>query len=101
AIREFRSKPPGSIYIIPLKLSECELPNLEIDGTRRLRDLKWIDYFPSTKRTQAFKSLLESIHGIRERPTDSSSRKKSKASRVGKSPWVINGPEALNRLEML
>ncbi len=51
--REFRmaltnaaNKPPGSIYIIPIRLDECEIPNLrQEEYGLNLRDIHWLDYW--------------------------------------------------------
>jgi hypothetical protein len=34
AIKVFRQMPPGSTFIFPVRLSECEIPSVEIDATR-------------------------------------------------------------------
>ncbi len=51
--REFKTalsyaadRPPSSIYIIPLRFDECEIPNLRQDEYGlNLRDLHWLDYW--------------------------------------------------------
>jgi len=45
-------KPEGTIFVIPLKLEDCEVP-------RRLRAWQWVDYFPVDHRTWAYQRLLE------------------------------------------
>ena len=65
--REFRmaltyaaDRPPSSIYIIPLRFDECEIPNLRQDEYGlNLRDLHWLDYweadgFDNLERAIAF-----------------------------------------------
>jgi hypothetical protein len=47
-------KPEGSIFIIPLKLEECQIP-------RRLRSLHFLEYFPKEKKAKAFRRLIEGI----------------------------------------
>jgi hypothetical protein len=47
-------KPEGTIFVVPLRLDECELP-------RRLRSWHYVDYFPSEGRDQAYKRLLRSL----------------------------------------
>ena len=46
-------KPMGLIYIVPVRLEECEPP-------RRLRELQYVDYFDSQRNTLP-KSLLDSL----------------------------------------
>ena len=46
ALDAYAEKPPGSIYLIPLKLEDCEVPDLQREELGiRLRDLQWVDYF--------------------------------------------------------
>jgi hypothetical protein len=47
-------KPEESIFIIPLRLDECELP-------RRLRAWHYVDYFPAERRSRAYQRLLKSL----------------------------------------
>ena len=47
-------KPDGTIFIIPLRLEECELP-------RRLRSLQYVDYFPAGQQERAYPRLLQSL----------------------------------------
>jgi hypothetical protein len=47
-------KPEDTIFVIPLKLEECEVP-------RRLRAWQWVDYSPKDYRLTAYKRLLESL----------------------------------------
>jgi len=47
-------KPEETIFIIPLRLDDCELP-------RRLRSLHYVDYFPAGKSDQVYKKLLQSL----------------------------------------
>jgi hypothetical protein len=48
-------KPEETIFIIPLRLDDCELP-------RRLRSLHYVDYFPDEKRGQVYQRLLQSLN---------------------------------------
>ncbi|MEW6401387.1 MAG: SUMF1/EgtB/PvdO family nonheme iron enzyme [Chloroflexota bacterium] len=47
-------KPEGTLYIIPVRLEECEPP-------RRLRPWQYADYFPKEGRERAFQRLLVSL----------------------------------------
>lgn len=48
-------KPEGTIFIIPLRLDDCELP-------RRLRSWQYVDYFPHDHRKRAHQRLVQSLH---------------------------------------
>jgi hypothetical protein len=68
--REFRSalatyaeKPPGSIYLIPLKLDDCEIPDFQFPQLGvGLRDIQWLDYW----RPEGFERLARAIEASRE-----------------------------------
>ena len=47
-------KPEGTIFIIPLRLDDCDVP-------RRLRSWQYVDYFPSEKRKVSIQRLLQSL----------------------------------------
>jgi hypothetical protein len=57
AITVYREHPPGSIFLIPLRLSECDIPLIEIDATRTLDRLQYIDLFAPDGVSQLVKSL--------------------------------------------
>lgn len=46
AIEEYRLLTPGSIYLIPVRLSDCEIPPIELTPTRTLQDRHCEDLFP-------------------------------------------------------
>lgn len=44
ALAAFVERPPGSIYLIPVRLNDCEVPELAIpDRGVSLRDIHWVD----------------------------------------------------------
>lgn len=47
-------KPEGTIFIIPLRLDDCDLP-------RRLRSWQYVDYFPVDRREWSYRRLLQSL----------------------------------------
>ena len=47
-------KPEGAIFVIPLRLDDCELP-------RRLRSWQYVDFFPEDHRQRAYQKLLQSL----------------------------------------
>jgi hypothetical protein len=48
-------KPEETIFIIPVRLEDCELP-------RRLRARHYVDYFPAEKEEQAYQRLLQALN---------------------------------------
>ncbi len=47
-------KPEETIFIIPIRLDDCELP-------RRLRTRQYVDYFPAERGEQAYQRLLQAL----------------------------------------
>lgn len=47
-------KPEGTIYILPVRLDDCERP-------RRLRSIQGVDYFPPERREWAYARLRQSL----------------------------------------
>ncbi len=44
ALSAFAERPPGSIYVIPVRLDDCDVPDLDIpDLELNLRDIQWVD----------------------------------------------------------
>ena len=58
ALTEYAQKPPGSIYLIPLKLEPCEIRDIQLAQVGvGLRDLHWLDYWES----DGFEQLVRAI----------------------------------------
>ena len=58
ALDTYAEKPPGSIYLIPLKLEDCEVPDIGLEPLGvRLRDLHWVDYW----EPDGFENLVRAI----------------------------------------
>ena len=48
ALNTYAEKPPGTIYLIPLKFDDCQVPNIEIHSFNvSLSELQWLDYWKS------------------------------------------------------
>jgi len=61
AIDIFRHYTLGSIFIVPVRFSECVIPPLEIDATRTFDRLQYVDLFPRAKRAAGLKRLLAAL----------------------------------------
>jgi len=61
AIGEYRLYPPGSIFLIPVRLDDCDVPDLEIDATTTLNDLQREDLFPPSRRADGLKRLVRAL----------------------------------------
>jgi hypothetical protein len=59
ALAEFAKRPPGSIYLIPVRLDDCEVPDLEIpDLGISLRDIHRIDLW---EKGRGLEQLLRAL----------------------------------------
>lgn len=54
AIEKAKEKPEGTVFLIPLRLEECDPP-------RRVRDYQWVDYFGEEKATNYRNILIKSL----------------------------------------
>ena len=61
AIEAYREYAPGSIFLIPVRLSECEIPLIEIDGTRTLDRLQHLDLFPDSEWDSGVDRLVRAL----------------------------------------
>lgn len=68
AIEVYRQLRPGSVFIIPVRLSECQIPDVEINATQTLDELEYVDLFPDSYRDEGLRRLLASIRSAPLRP---------------------------------
>lgn len=61
AIAEYRKYGPGSIYLLPVRLSASRIPPIAIDDTLNLDGLQHIDLFPATERAAYVQNLIRAI----------------------------------------
>ena len=45
AVEEFRRRPPGRVWLIPIRFDDCELPQIELTPTMTLDNLQRVDLF--------------------------------------------------------
>jgi hypothetical protein len=67
AIAALRETRPGSIFLIPVRLSKCEIPPIEIDGSRTLKSLQYVDLFPAKNWKSGVDQLVAIIRSLRAR----------------------------------
>lgn len=53
AVEEWRHRPIGSVYLLPIRLEPCEIPRIELDATRTLADLQWIDIYEADDQAKS------------------------------------------------
>jgi len=61
AIAQYRLYQPGSIFLIPVRLSACTIPPIEISATRNLQDLQYVDLFPAAVRAGALQRIVAAL----------------------------------------
>ena len=61
AIELLREYSPGSVFLIPVRFSDCLIPPIEIDSTRRLNGIQYVDLFIPGKRVDQLKKLTKSL----------------------------------------
>jgi len=68
AISVYRKQAPGGIFLIPIRLSDCEIPDIEIDDTRTLDRLQSVDLFPAANRAAGLQKLLAALKASPNHP---------------------------------
>ena len=64
ALAAFGERPPGSIYVIPLRLDECEVPDLRIPNLGlSLQDIHWVDLWQDGGFEQLVSDLQHALGG--------------------------------------
>lgn len=67
AIEELRRRPTDRAWFIPVKLSECEIPDRVIGGGETLRSIQWVELYKDWGR--GIKNLLSVIKPPNPSPT--------------------------------
>lgn len=58
ALTVYGERPPNTIWFVPVKLEECEVPDLEIsDEGIRLKDLQWIELWTDNGHEKLIKTI--------------------------------------------
>ena len=68
AITEYRQQKPGNIFLIPVRLNDCEIPDIEIDDTRTLDGLQVEDLFPPAQRAAGLAQLIKALQAAPHHP---------------------------------
>jgi formylglycine-generating enzyme required for sulfatase activity len=65
ALSAFAERPPGTIFLIPVRLDDCDVPDLQIpDRGLSLRDIQWVDQW----QEGGFDRLVRAIEKALEVP---------------------------------
>ena len=68
AIEAYKMYAPGSIYLIPVRLSDCTIPDFEIDSTSNLSSIQYVDLFPEPDRSAGLDSLTKALRQAPHHP---------------------------------
>jgi hypothetical protein len=49
AVDQMRLRPPGKVWLIPVRFDDCQLPDVELGFGRTLATLQWVDLFGSER----------------------------------------------------
>ena len=92
SIAAYREYAPGSIFLIPVRLSDCDIPAIEIDSTRTLDRLQYIDIYPRSRRRVGLERLCQAIREAPHHPTARlrNSSNTTARSRVSTADSVLN-----------
>lgn len=63
AIDQFRLRPPGHVWLLPVRLDDCDLPDYDLGGGRTLNSLQRIDLFGPNREANLAR-LVAAIMGI-------------------------------------
>ena len=79
ALNEYAERPPGSIYLIPAKLDDCEVPDLQLPHMGiSLRDIQWIELW----KENGFERLVNVIQNRHREPEHELKAPRRKAAGV-------------------
>ena len=68
AVQAYRQYAPGSVFLIPVRLSNCSIPDVEISNAKTLDSLQVIDLFPPPKWRDGLQRLIQSLQNAAEHP---------------------------------
>lgn len=63
AVEEYRLRPPGATWLIPVRFDKGEVPEWNLGGGETLRDLNYVDLYGKGHAAQAA-SLVTTIHNV-------------------------------------
>ena len=79
AIKRYLDYAPGKDFLFPVRLSMCDVPAIEIDSSRTLKDLQYIDLFPAEKWADGIARLIQTIKTAPEHPATLPPKRRGRA----------------------
>jgi tetratricopeptide (TPR) repeat protein len=68
AIETYRLHSPGDIFLIPVRLSDCQIPSFKIDATTKLDGIQFVDLFPPKQRAAGVEKLIRALQAALHHP---------------------------------
>ena len=63
ALNKYAEKTPGTIFLIPLKFNDCQVPDLQLpDVAVNLRDLQWVNYWESDGLERLLRAIKHQLN---------------------------------------
>lgn len=81
-VEMLRDRIPGNCFLIPVRLSDCEIPAFEIDAVTTLRHLIHVDLFPPEQWDAGLQLLLKAIEEGLSAPNSTTQSHVSPASDI-------------------
>jgi hypothetical protein len=88
AVEEMRRRPPGSDWLIPVRLDDCQIPEFDLGGGRTLESLQRTDFYGPRCQENANR-LAAKIKEISGRTTAPARAEEPAADRPPKPAWVM------------
>lgn len=66
AIEEMRKRPPADSWLIPVRLDDCDIPDLDIGGGRRLSSIQRADLFGSGAKSEINRLVAAVLRVLRQ-----------------------------------
>ena len=61
AIERYAMHGPLTPYLIPVRFDDCDVPPFPVDGSRTLRHLLFLDFFPANQQSKAIERLVQTL----------------------------------------
>ena len=97
AAEQFRQHPPGRVWLIPVRLDECELPEFDLGAGRTLNSLQRVDLFGEDAEDDKIRLVSAVLRILSESSLDSATVKAlvSQSDQEHRGPTLSNAVKAM------
>lgn len=97
AIDQFKLHPPGRVWLIPVRLDDCELPDYELGAGRTLDSLQRVDLFGGDEQDERIRLVTAVLKILGESTSDSATIRASisQADAGSRGPSLARGIKAM------